>query len=137
VQWAQRDRRQTERAVAGGDGGLWRRRAEPRRLPDDDEHGEGDDDEVDDRVDEHTVVQRGRAGRLGRRQAGIALPPQGHEEVREVHALEGEADGRHENVVHEGGDDAAEGGAEDEGDGEIDDVAPGEERFEVLDHVAS
>src|SRR6185503_8375861 len=56
------------------------------------------------------------------------------EHVREVDAAEQEPDRRHQDVFYERVDDLAEGGADDHADGEVDDVAPHRELFELFEH---
>src|SRR6267142_3683318 len=129
-----RDRHRALRALARGRR-RWGRALEPVRLAHDEKDGEGHEDEVDDRVDEHAVVQRGRAVRLGRGQRRIGPPREADEEIAEVDAAECEAERRHQQVVHERGHDGAEGHAEDDRHREVDDVATHEERLELAEHA--
>src|SRR5215467_4822688 len=143
---------QVRRAVRAPLGGGWDRRCAPRAvlhrrrrsrrrlreeaidLLDQEEDGERDDDEIDHRVQEHAVVQRGRSGGLRGSERRERLPGQADEEVLEVHAAEEPPDRRHDDVVDERGDDRAERGAHDHTDRQVDDVAPHDERLEFAQH---
>lgn len=123
---------------------LDRRRGRRRRLllplqavdrPDQKEDREGHDDEVDHRVDEDADVERGRTGLLGRSQVRIVAAGQGDEEIGEVDAAQQDADRRHDDVVHQGLHDSAEGRADDDTHGHVDDIAAHRELFELLEHV--
>src|SRR5690606_11463586 len=112
---------------------LGRRRGRRRRrllelveLADDHEDGEGDDDEVDDRVDELAVADDDGGAAVGR-----ALQRQG--EAREVHVAEQDADGRHQHSGDEGPDDLPEGGPDDYADRHVDDVPSHREVLEFLE----
>src|SRR5205807_4306762 len=100
----------------------------------DQEDGEGDDHQVDDGVQEEAVIQRGRAGRPGRRERRIRPAREAHEQIGEVHPADHEADRRHQEVVHEGAHDTAERRADDDADGEVDDVSPHDEGLELAEH---
>src|SRR5215470_15881419 len=120
---------------------LHRRRRSRRRLReeaidllDQEEDGERDDDEIDHRVQEHAVVQRGRSGGLRGSERRERLPGQADEEVLEVHATEEPPDRRHDDVVDERGDDRPERGAHDHTDRQVDDVTPHDERLELAQH---
>src|SRR5262249_60180408 len=56
------------------------------------------------------------------------------EEVAEIHAAKRLPDGRHEDVVHQRGHDATEGGADDHTDGQVDGVATERELAKLLQH---
>ena len=96
------------------------------------EDGEGDDQEVDQRVDEGAVVEGGRAGLLGGGERRVLSRAQHQEQVREVDAAEQLADGRHQHVAHERAHDLAEGAADDHADGQIEDVAAQRELLELF-----
>ena len=124
---ADRDRRRALRALAG----RRRRPLEPVGLAHEEKDGEGHDHEVEEGVDEHTVVERGGAGGLGGGQRGIRPSGQAHEQVVEAHAAQEQPDRGHEQVVDEGRHDRAEGGAQHDRHREVHHVAPHEERLEL------
>src|SRR5499427_3347306 len=111
-------------------------REQPVDLLDDEEDGEGHDEEVDDRLDEDAVVDRGHPRRLGGGDGGELLPAERDEEVREVRLAEQEADGGHEHVGDERGDHPAEGRADHHAHSELHHVAPHDELFELFQHGA-
>lgn len=92
---------------------------------DEDEDREGDDEKVDDVLDEIAVGD-----------AGVAVAAEdvgdGEGEGGEVGAAEEETDEGHEDVGDERGDDFAEGATDDDTDGEVDDVATVDEGFEFV-----
>ena len=49
------------------------------------------DQEINDVVDEISIVERGRAGFLGVRQGGIRLAIERNEQILEIHAVEQQA----------------------------------------------
>ena len=62
------------------------------------------------------------------------LARQVDEQVLEVHAVDQQSQRRHEEVLHERGHDLPEGGAEDDGHREVQDVSAHHEGLEVLKH---
>src|SRR5712692_4516318 len=121
------------RSCRHGSGSGWE---EPGDLPDEKEDGEGDNDEVHDRLQEGAIVQRGGARRLGRGDCRILRARQTDEEAGHIALAQEHAYGRHEDIAHEGRDDLAEGRAYHHGDGELDHIAPHDELFELSQHVA-
>ena len=114
----------------------------PIRRLHDREYRRGDDDEPEDAVEEQAIVQRHRARRPGLRERRVRrrrLRPvlQQHVQVGEVDLPHREPDGWHDHVVDEAFHHAAERGADDYGDGEIQDVAPEDERSEFPEHGVS
>lgn len=89
------------------------------------EDGEGDDGEIDDRLDKRAVTD-GDGGGTG---DGVGRF-EGEGEVFEIHPAGGDAEERHDDVIDEAADDFAEGGADDHTDGEIDHVTAHGEGFE-------
>ncbi len=67
-----------------------------------------------------------------RRRLGACLQQQ--EQVGEVHVAERQADRRHDDVVHQRLHDGAERAADDDADGEVEDVAPHRKCLEFLEH---
>ena len=108
---------------------------------DHEEDGEGDDQEIDDGVQEQPVVERHRSRPLGggdRRVGTGDLPFLEHEEeVREVDVPQEEPDRRHQDVGYQRGDDRPEGRADDDAHRHVDDVPPHREFLELLQHVRS
>src|SRR5262249_20689078 len=88
--------------------GSLRRGPQAVDLPEQDEDGEGQDQEADDVVQEHAVVERRGTCLLGGGQRVVVLAGEGQEQVREVDLPDDEAERRHEHVVHERGDDLPE-----------------------------
>src|SRR6185437_14833541 len=78
------------------------------------EDGEGDDNEVEDRVDEHADIDGRRAGPLRVRQRVVVLSVQREEDVAEVDPADRHAEQRIEDVLHEAVDDGREGHADDD-----------------------
>ena len=92
------------------------------------EDGEGDDQKIDDGLDELAVGDdHGRDVTFG----GL----QGHGEIAEVHSPQDQTNWRHDHVTHEGGDYLAEGGTNDDTDRHVDDVAPGCKGLELLNQT--
>ncbi len=60
---------------------------------------------------------------------------QGDGEIAEIHPPEDQADGRHDDVAHEGGDYLAEGGTYDDTDRHVDDIAAGGKGLELLNQT--
>src|SRR5580658_3526115 len=83
---AERDRRDAIRAFLGGWrlGRLGRLPRQPVHLLHQEEHREGDDDEIENRVDEEAIVEGRGARRLGFRERGIMRARQVEKEIREV-----------------------------------------------------
>jgi hypothetical protein len=146
VQWPQRpaagvpgDAHQAEGAVllGGGGGRGFLEGAEAVVALHQQEDGEGDDDEGDDVVEEEPVVQRRRAGLARLRERRVLARGEIDEEVGEVDAARGAPDRRHQDVVHEALHDGREGGADDDADGEVDDVPADDELAKFRDHGVS
>lgn len=112
-----------------------RRAAQPVHLTDDQEHRQGDDNELDHDVDEGPVVDGRGAGRPRLGQAGIGAVAEIDEEIAEIDVPEQQADRRHHHVVDQRRRDLAERGPHDECDGKVDDVAAQGEFAELLDQV--
>src|SRR5690606_32370216 len=87
---------------------------------DHEEHGERDDQEVDDRVEEGPVLDDRGAGShgLGHRAVELASA-QDDAQVAEVDATDDEADDRHDHLVDERRGDGAEGRADDDRHGQV------------------
>jgi hypothetical protein len=103
-------------------------------LLDQQEDGEGDDHESDYRVDEEAVVERGRAGRLGRGEGRVRGALQRDEEVAEVDATEEQADRRHQQIIDQRIDDRRERHPENEADPQVDDIATHREIAKLAPH---
>lgn len=88
---------------------------------DDDENGKSDDQKIDDRLDENSVFNFDFTDVYSKRS--------------EVYSTQQEADGRHQYVIDQRRDDIAKGGADDDPNSKIDDIALGNERFKRLPHV--
>jgi len=84
---------------------------------DDEEDDEGNDEEVDGRLYEEAVIERGGPGVLRRLEGWESFAAEADEEVAEVDAVEDEAERRHEDVFHERVYDRAERAADDDRDG--------------------
>src|SRR5690606_20515204 len=82
---------------------------------DDDENGKSDDQKIDDRLDENSVFNFDFTDVYSKRS--------------EVYSTQQEADGRHQYVIDQRRDDIAKGGADDDPNSKIDDIALGNERF--------
>src|SRR5215207_178027 len=104
---------------------------------DDEEDDEGDDEEADDVVDELAVGDDGDGLllRLGERDGHALRLVEDVEHAREVDAPREEPDERHQYPLDERGDDLGEGGADDDADREVDDVAARDEFAELLDEA--
>lgn len=94
--------------------------AEPSHLLDDDEDGEGDDEEVDDGLEECTVTDNRFT--------------ECDTECGDIDTLEDNANEGCDDIGDEGGDDLAKGATDDDTDCEIDDIATECEFFEILEH---
>ena len=94
---------------------------------DDEKDDKGDDEEIDDAFDEETELNLG--GFAGAEEAG-----NGDREMAEVDATDEHTDDRHDDVVHQGGDNGAESATNDDTDSEIDDVAAVNEFLEFFDN---
>src|SRR6185369_823288 len=128
------DGRIAERALPRGGSRRRLRLFESRELAYHEKDHEGDDQEVDHRVEEDAIVERRRPGGLCLGQRRVMLPRQIEEEVLEVHSAENQADRWHQDVVDERGHDLAERAADHDGHGEIHDVAPRDELLELFEH---
>jgi hypothetical protein len=102
------------------------------------EHRERDDQEAEDPVDEHAVVQGDRAGLLRCRQGQVrsrgTAVLEHDEQVGEIHVAEQQPEGRHDDVGDQGGHDAPECRADDDPYRHVHDVAAHGELFELLEH---
>ena len=96
--------------------------------------GGGNDEKVDDRVDEQPVVDGGRASLLCRGQAVIMLAAEIDEQAAEVHIAHQHADRGHHDVGHERTDNSSESPANDDTDGQIHNVSAHDEFFEFFQH---
>jgi hypothetical protein len=83
----------------------------------------GDDEEVDDGCEEVAILD----GRLS----------DGEDEIREVGLAYDRSNKRGDDVFDEGFGDGGEGGTDDDGDGQIDDVATKDEVAKAFDHCES
>ena len=106
---------------------------------DEQEYHKGDDEEADDGIDEHAVVDGHRACRLRVGQQCVG-PSRGacleqDEEVGEIHIAQQQADGRHDDIVNQRLDDSTEGSADDDAHGHVNHVATHDEFFELFPHV--
>ena len=138
----ERDRGKTVRAFLSA----WRMEGlffapQPVDGPDEQKDRQGDDDEADNRVDKEAVVDAYGAGSLGVGQMCVrprlrALP-EDDKKVGEVHPSQEQADGGHQDVIHETLDDRTEGTADDNSDRHINDVAPHRELFELPQYRTS
>lgn len=108
---------------------------EALRHADDEEDGDGDDQKVDDGVEEVAVIDGNGTGLLGFRQRGIMRSGQADEEVGKIDSAEEFADRGHDDVRHQGGDDFAESTANDDSDGQIEDVTAHNEGLEIFPHM--
>ena len=92
---------------------------------DDQEDHEGDDQELDDRVQEGAVTQRdfsGLGGGIGRLE---------HEfQLGKIDVAQQQPDGRHDDLIDQRGDNLAERAADDHADSQIEHIAPGDKLFE-------
>jgi hypothetical protein len=98
------------------------------------ENRQAHDDEVDDGVDEHAVIDGGRPGLLGRRQAGVGRAAQVDEQVAEVDLAQQQADGGHDDVLDQRVDHCPEGCADDDAHGQVDYAAAHDEFLKFLPH---
>jgi len=99
---------QAQRTILGRRVCRWRCLFQPVHLLDHNEDREGDDDEVQDIVQEQPNIDRGGPGFLGQRQGGIGLAGQIDKDFAEIHAAQQHAQRRHNNILHQGGNDLAE-----------------------------
>lgn len=97
-------------------------------LLNDQENGKGDDDEINDGIDEDAIVD-GYGGLVSFRFL------EGDYQVGKINLAQKHADGRHYDVGNEGTDYFSEGGADDDADCQVDDVPLHGEFFEFLQHV--
>ena len=93
---------------------------------DEKEDGEGDDEEIDDGLEEVAVVYGGRffdaeEGRTDKFKAG------------EVETADNHGDDGHDDVVYKGSDDGGESATDDDADGEVDNGATVNELFELFE----
>src|SRR5690606_26897940 len=100
-------------------------------LPDQYKHRECDDQKPDHRVYENTVVDGGCPGFPCGSQRGILGSREIDVVLGKIDAAHEVAYGRHEDVVDERIDDRGESRAYDDSDGQIDDVAAGNELLEL------
>ena len=96
------------------------------------EYAEGDDDEIDDVLQESAVVHRAHPGSVGGFRAGVALEVQREEQAAQVHAASQQADDGHQHIIHQRVDDGGECAADHNAGGQLQNVAAGAEFFEVL-----
>jgi hypothetical protein len=93
---------------------------EARHLLHGDEDGEGDDEEIDDGLEEESVADDGLS----------------ESELKggNIDTLEDDADEWRDDIGDKGSHDLAESGADHDTDREIDDIATEREFFEILEH---
>src|SRR5215218_1248688 len=87
------------------------------------EHNKGDNQEIDDRIDEQANVEGRGASFLCRVERRVVLAVQGHEYVAEIDAPDRDADQRIDDVLDEAVHDTREGYADDNAYRQIDDIA--------------
>src|SRR5262249_52902637 len=83
------------------------------------EDRERNDQEVQDRIRKHAVIDGCRTRLLGFGQRGIVLTRKVDEQIRKVDAAQQQTNGRHQDVADEGGDDLSECCTDDDSDGHI------------------
>jgi hypothetical protein len=74
---------------------------------------------------------------LGSSESSVGLPVQADEQVLEIHMAKKEANRRHNDIVYERRYDRSECRANNHSHGEIEDIAPHHESFEVSQHSAN
>lgn len=104
-------------------------------LPDEQEDHEGDDNEIDKRVKENTVVYGRGAGCLRLRERSIAIAGEVEIEIGKIDFVEQKADRRHDDVAHEGSDYFSEGGTDNDTDRHVYHIAFDGELLEFFDHM--
>ena len=60
---------------------------------------------------------------------------QAYKQVREIHVAQKRSDRGHQDILHEGGDDLPEGGADDDADGHVQDISTHCEFLEFFQHL--
>src|SRR5579875_4070775 len=115
----ERDARKAERAVSGGRGGgrFWLfQRAEPLHHH---KHGEGDEKKVDDMIDELPVSDHRGSRLLRGRKTVVMLSGKADEETGKIYFAKQQPDRRHDDVVHQRGDDLAKSCSQNESHGQV------------------
>lgn len=82
-----------------------------------------DDKELDDRIEENTIVDGGCTSSLGIRKAGIALAADIPIKLGKIHLAQQQTDGRHDDVVYQRGDNLAECGTDDDANRQVNDTS--------------
>lgn len=119
----------------GGRGG--RGSLHPIYLPDKQKHGESNDDEVQNIVNEDAIIQRRCTGRLCRSDTGIFLAGEVDEKVRKIHPAQRYTNRRHENIVDKRRHNFAKRRADDDGYCQINHIASPNELSELVEHDLS
>jgi hypothetical protein len=103
-------------------------------LPDEQKDHECDDQKIDDIVNEDTVIQGCSSGGFCGRDAGIIFAREVNEQIRKINIAQCQTNRRHQNILDKRSDDLAEGGAYDNADCQVDNVAPHDEFLEFFVH---
>ncbi len=102
------------------------------------EHGPRDDQETDNSVNEHAVVNGDRSGGLRiserRIRAGFGAFLDDEKEVGEIDSAHEQPERRHEHIVDKALDDCAKSASDDDSDRHVNDVAAHGELFEFFQH---
>lgn len=104
--------------------------AESVELFDENKYGKSRERKADDIGEEQSVVERWSASSLGGFKGGVVRAREIPVELGEIDLIENEPEGRHKDIRHEGCDDLAESGSDNDTDGEVDDITLNGERFE-------
>src|SRR5207248_11647547 len=114
-----------------------RLRPHPVYLPDEQKHGEGNDQKLEDRIQEVPVGDNRSAGRFRLREGWIGAGGEVDEQVFKIHPSDNQSDRRHQDVVHERRHNLSEGRTDDQTDRKIQYVAADGKLFEFLQHRCS
>jgi len=127
----QRNLRDAARAIAFAD----RLAHKTVSLFDNQKDDEGDNEEIDDRVDEQSVIDCRSPGGFGGGERIVMFVRQADEQAREIHLAEQQADRRHDDIADERRNDLAECRADDDADRQIDNIAACGEITKFLEEV--
>src|SRR5215469_11456212 len=101
------------------------------------EHREGDDNEIDDGVQKISIIKRWRARGFCRCQRIIMLSAEIDEEARKIHLAHQPAEWRHQQIVDQRGYHASKRRSDNHADRQVQHVAPHGEFFEFFQHESS
>jgi len=128
---------QTIGTVLGCSGRGGRGSLHPVYLSDKQKHGEGNDDEVQNIVDEDAIIQRRCTGRFRRSDSGIFLAGEIDEKIRKIHPAQRQTNRRHKNIVDKRRHDFAKRRADNDGYCQINHISSSNELFELSEHNLS